>query len=39
VGILWVEWPRKLSRTGFGISCVERYGSVAIMLYLIESLL
>jgi len=37
--ILWIEWAGKVSKIGFDISCVERYGSVAMMFYLIGSLL
>ena len=37
--ISWMEWAGKVSKIGFDISCVELYGSVAIILYLIMSLL
>jgi hypothetical protein len=37
--ILWMEWSGNVSKIGFDIRCVERYGSVAVILYLIGSLL
>ena len=36
-GYFWMEWDEKVSKIGFDISCVERHGYIAMMLYLIGS--